>query len=147
MADSDSTVLRLTGVGIPEYSARGLTQTLEPIDAAVQVRRTVNGGLVDLSDAAFRKYRTTITGADQMAPGFNGLWPGQIVTVDCIAELAYYTGTSGATADRSVVSGSSYTEGDWTYYRPQLSMVVTGFTMERDEWGAQVSWTLKLDEC
>lgn len=146
MADTDSTVLRLTGVGIPEYSARGLTQTLEPIDSAGVVRRTINGSLVDLSDASFRKYRSTITGNDQLAPGFNGLWPGQVVTVDCIAELAYYTATSGATAERSVVSGSSRTEGDWTYYRPQLTMMVTAFSMDTDEWGASCGWSLALEE-
>ena len=31
---SDDTLLVLTGIGIPDYSARGLTQTLEPIEAA-----------------------------------------------------------------------------------------------------------------
>lgn len=146
MADTDSTVLRLSGIGVPEFSARGLTQTLEPVDAAAVIRRTVNGSLVDLSDVSFRKYKSTITGGDMIAPGFNGIWPGQVVTVDCIAELAYFSGASGDLPDRPVVSGSSRTEGDWTYYRPQLVMMVTGFNVDTDEWGAKVGWSLALEE-
>lgn len=141
---ADETVLVLTGVGVPPYSARGLTQTLDPVEASAQFRRTVNGELVALSNSVFRKYRSTITGNDQQAPGFNGLWPGQLVTVECVAELGYETATG--TPERTVVSGSSYTEGAWTYYRPQLSMMVLAFNMERDEYGAQVSWSLQLEE-
>lgn len=144
MADTDSTVLRLSGVGVPEFSARGLSQTLEPIDAAGMLRRTINGGLVDLSVANFRKYRSTITGNDQLSPGLNGIWPGMTVTVDCIAELAYLT--SGGTAAKTVVSGSSRVEGAWTYYRPQLTMLVTGFSIDHDEWGAACGWSLALEE-
>ena len=48
-------MLTLSGVGVPPYSARGLTQSLEPIDGAAQLRRTVNGALADLSYEPFRK--------------------------------------------------------------------------------------------
>jgi hypothetical protein len=57
---SADTVLVLHGIGIPEYSARGVTQTLQPIEAAGSLRRTVNGTLKDLSFAQFRKYRSNI---------------------------------------------------------------------------------------
>src|SRR5436309_12059154 len=99
---NDNTLLALTGIGIPDYSARGLTQTLEPIEAAASLRRTVNGGLKDLSFAQFRKYRSTISCRDQEPPAVDGVWPGQVVTIDCIAELSYPTGGSSA---RPVVSG------------------------------------------
>jgi hypothetical protein len=62
---SDDTLLVLTGIGIPDYSARGLTQTLEPIEAALSQRRTVNGGLKDLSFAQFRKYKSSISCASR----------------------------------------------------------------------------------
>jgi hypothetical protein len=68
------TVLTLSGIGVPPYSARGLTQTLEPIDAAAQLRRTVNGALRDFGYTPFRKYRSTISCADQEPPAVYGVW-------------------------------------------------------------------------
>ncbi|MBY5849679.1 hypothetical protein HFN51_03780 [Rhizobium leguminosarum] len=141
---ANETVLVLTGIGVAPYSARGLEQSLQPIDGAGQLRRTVNGTLVDLSETQLRKFTSTISGTDQLAPAVNGVWPGRTVTVDCIAELCYPT--SGGSPDRSVVSGSSRIEGAMTYYRPQLAMVVKDWQLRRDEYGAQVSWTLELEE-
>ncbi len=34
---ADETVLSLLGLGVPPYSARGLTQTLEPLDQATSL--------------------------------------------------------------------------------------------------------------
>ena len=62
---SEDTLLVLTGIGIPDYSERGLTQTLEPVEAAISLRRMVNGGPKDLSFAQFRKYKSTISGRHQ----------------------------------------------------------------------------------
>ncbi|MGR9441697.1 hypothetical protein [Rhizobium leguminosarum] len=141
---ANETVLVLTGIGVAPYSARGLEQSLQPIDGAGQLRRTINGTLVDLSETQLRKLTSTISGTDQLAPAVNGVWPGKVVTVDCIAELCYPT--SGGSPDRSVVSGSSRIEGAMTYYRPQLTMMVTDWQLKRDEYGAQVSWTLEIEE-
>jgi hypothetical protein len=139
-----TTLLILDSMGVPLYSARGLTQTLAPIAQAKQERRTINGGLVDLSLAQFRKYASTITCKDQRAPAIDGIWPGQTVTVSCVAELSYLT--SGGSAHRTVVSGSSYVEGAFTFYRPQLVMKVTGLRTGMDEYGAAVDWSLELEE-
>ena len=130
---SDDTLLMLSGIGIPDYSARGLTQTLEPIEAALSQRRTVNGSLKDLSFAQFRKYKSSISCRDQEPPAIDGVWPGHVVTVECVAELSYPTGGSPA---RPVVSGSTRTQGGFVFYRPQLQMRVTGFSANRDEYGA-----------
>ena len=64
---------------MPPYSARGLTQTLEPIEASVQLRRTVNGALADLSYEPFRKYKSTISCQDQEPPAVDGrvAWAGR----------------------------------------------------------------------
>ena len=71
---ANETLLVLSGPGVQPYSARGLTQTLEPISAKSRVRRTVNGTLVDVSDAVFEKYRSTISCADQTVPALNDVW-------------------------------------------------------------------------
>ncbi|NEI52721.1 hypothetical protein GR217_34445 [Rhizobium leguminosarum] len=141
---ANETLLVLSGIGVAPYSARGLEQTCELIKAAGQLRRTINGALRDLSEPQLRKFSSTITGTDQLSPATNGIWPGKTVTVDCIFELCYPT-MSGS-ADRSVVSGSSRTEGAMTYYRPQLAMMVTDWQLREDEYGRQVAWTLELEE-
>jgi hypothetical protein len=137
------TVLALLGLGVPPYSARGLTQTLEPLDQATSLARTINGELIDLSRAEFRKYKSTISGTDQRPPSCDGLWPGRQIVVDCIEELAY---PDGGTPQRPVVEGSSLSEAGFTYYRPRLTMVVTDFQLSRDEYGAQVGWSMSLEE-
>jgi len=109
----------------------------------VSLRRTVNGGLKDLSFAQFRKYKLTISCRDQEPPAIDGVWPGRLVTVDCVAELSYPTGGSPA---RPFVSGSSHTQGSFVFYRPQLQMLVTSFSVNRDEYGADVQWQMDLEE-
>ncbi|TCN30348.1 hypothetical protein [Sinorhizobium americanum] len=141
---ANETLLVLTGIGVAPYSARGLEQTLQPINGAGQLRRTINGTLVDLSETQLQKFTSTITGSDQLAPALNGIWPGKQVTVDCIAELCYPTATGSP--DRPVVGGSSRVEGTMTYYRPQLTMLVTDWQTREDEWGKQVGWSLQLEE-
>lgn len=144
MAD---TALVLSGVGLL-YAAREVTQTLEYIDEAKgHLVRTVNGGIADLTPPQFKKYKSTITTNSSLGrnpPSLDGVFPGDALTVDCIQELSYLT--SGGSAGRMVVSGSSRTDGAQTFYRPQLSMIVVDFKATTDEWGAQVGWQLDLIE-
>ena len=106
---ADSTLLKISGVGMSPYAARGLTQTLNPIEQAKDLRRTINGELIDFSVEQFRKYASVISGNDQMPLGVAGIWPGRDVQVECIAELYYVT--AGGSAERPVVAGSERTEG------------------------------------
>lgn len=136
------TLLTLTGMGVAPYSARGCSQSLEPIAQAARMARTVNGTLVDISVPQFRKYKSSISCADQKAPTLAGIWPGMILTVECIAEL----GVGDGTPDRDAVADSTYTDGGITYFRPVLTMAVVNFSQTTDEYGAQTSWTLDLEE-
>lgn len=138
-----STVLVITGVGITPYSGRGLKQTLEPAAIGVQTRRTVNGLLVNLAPPQFAKYRSKISGSDQEPPAIDGIFPGAAVTVDCIAELSFPT---GAAPERPVVAGSLRVQGNFTFYRPQLEMLVVGLSLDAAEWDAAVGWSIDLEE-
>jgi hypothetical protein len=138
------TNLKLEGIGVPPYSARGVTQTLSPITQAAQLKRTINGVLKDLSSEQFQKYASTISATDQLAPSCDGVWPGKEVVVDCISELCYLT--AGGTPQRTVVAGSSRVEGDYTYYRPQLTMRVLSFSSAEDEWARSNNWSMQLEE-
>jgi hypothetical protein len=168
----ENTVLALSGIGVPPYSARGLRQRLTPIGASTQLRRTINGTLRDFAGEQFRKYSSVIQGDDQQPPACDGVWPGRLVTVHCIAELAVAdtetatalpsessvpTDTSSTDTElpseasesvlgRPAVPGSVRTETGFIFYRPILEMRVVGFDINRDEWGAQVGWSMDLEE-
>lgn len=144
ITSTSPTLLVISGPGMPTYAARGLTQTLDPIDAAGAIARTVNGGLIDLSPHQMRKYKSTISCTDQETPALDGVWPGMPLTVDCVAELGYLT--AGGSPQRTVVTGSSRTAGLWTWYRPRLDMMVMGYTTSTNEYGAAVGWSLDLEE-
>lgn len=137
------TILDLDLIAIPNGASRGITQTLDPIEAASALRRTVNGGLVSIGSPQFQKYKSTVSCTDQVPPALDGVWPGQVLTVLCVAELCY---SNSGSPTRDTVSGSERTEGDFTWYRPQLSMMVRNFTTSTNEFGAVVGWSLDLEE-
>jgi hypothetical protein len=144
-ANSD-TLLVISSFGNMLYQARGLSQTLEVIGAAVQMERTINGNLIDLSAPQFRKYASTINiPNDVNAPPLDGVWPGMQVTVHCAVGLAFLTGLAGA-PHRTPVSGSEYVDGAYTFYRPELTMLVKKVETHFDEWKCIVGWTLELEE-
>lgn len=139
------TLLTLSGFGVVPYSTRGASQTLEPIQqAAANVYRDVNGVLRVTGGTQFQKYKSTISCTDQRPFAVDGIWPGKLVTVGCVATLAYLT--SGGSAQRTAVSGSSFTEGSYTFYRPSLNMMVVGFSIQEDEYGAEIGWQMELEE-
>lgn len=142
---ADTILLTLSGIDIPPYSARGLTQTLSLLDQSANIMRTWNGILRDLTLPDFRKYKSTIIGRDQQAPACDGVWQGRIITVGCTVELSYKTGMVGAPF-KTVVAGSSRVEGAFTFYRPQLDMMVMDFTEDWDEWNAVNIWNMLLEE-
>ena len=136
-----------TAPGVNPWSARGLKGTLSPIDAignGSNLRRTVNGTLIDLTPPQMRKYKLEIAGDDQAPPALDGVWPGMEVLVDSNVELAYLT--AGGAPAKPVVPGSERIEGDFTYYAPRFQMRVTEYQVERSEWDAAYSWSLALEE-
>src|SRR3954466_15693918 len=141
---TDSTLLALDVMALSAYASRGLTQTIEPIDQGGDLRRTVNGELVNFGDAVFHKYRTTVSGKDQRPPSIDGIWPGQELTLHCVAELSFLS--SGGTAQRYAVADSMREEGDLTFYRPTFDVMVTAITTSFDEFSADWSWSITFEE-
>ena len=141
---SDSTLLKISGVGMSPYAARGLTQTLNPIEQAKDLRRTINGELIDFSVEQFRKYASVISGNDQMPPGVAGVWPGR--------------GRPGRMRRRALLPHRGRKRraargGGLGAHRGSVHLLPTGaemrvvdFSQSFDEWDAQVSWSLTLEE-
>lgn len=137
------TLLIMTPIGVPLYSARGLTQTLTPIsDAKPAPMRTINGEARFVGGSQMRKYDSTITCTDQNAPPFSGLWPGDLVTVQCAFELSYHTDTGSP--ERTVVT--SRVVGAFTLYRPEIEFMVVDFNDRFQEYQAEHGWQLTLTE-
>jgi len=137
------TLLTISGIGISPYSARGLHESLKPIAQTQKLARTVNGTAIDISPPQMRKYTLSIQCEDMNAPAIDGIWPGMQLTVGCVSELSFPT---GGAAGRSMVSGSLRFEGSYSFYRPELVVLVTSFSVERDEYGARISWQLEGEE-
>ena len=147
-SDFQTLLVLSTPLGVPFYSARGLKQTLTPIQAAgANIQRDINGTLVDLDsgNTSFQKYASRIECGDndtRYSLAFDAIWPGQSVTVDCVAELITKT-----TPVRTVVAGSQWTDtSGFVHYRPRLSMMVMNFSSQESEWEATVAWSLDLEE-
>ena len=136
--------LSMDAIDNPPYALRDVTETLTEITQGSNLVRTLNGSLADWSNPAFQKYALSIDANDQQAPGIDGKWKGQLVTVDCVTELSYRT--SGGSASKTVVPGSSRVDGDFTFYRPRLSMMVVDFSVKSVEIDGTVGWTMDLEE-
>lgn len=135
-------LLTLSGQGISPYAIRGVQQSYDWIEQAKQVKRTINGKAKDLSLAQFRKLLTTVSCNDQAPP----VWipPGTLLTVGCAAYMSYKT--VGGSAQYTAVSGSSHVDGDYTFYRPSVAMILRELTIDADVWQAGVNWSMTLEE-
>lgn len=144
-----NTLLVIRGAGIQDYAARGLVQTLTPIDKAGDLRRTVNGSMVNFGSPTFRLMQTRISCSDQRPPPM--LWPGDEVTIECACYLSYASGASGPTASTTAVftaaTGSEFSEGGFNFYRPVIDFVFTGWDdLSFDEWPATMSWAMNFEQ-
>jgi hypothetical protein len=139
-ANGEVTLLSFDELPIPPYSAHQITETIEP-DWTADMVRTWNGRLIDLTPPQMRKYRVTHTCRHMDSPAFDGVGTGFLLTINCIGEFARAADTAGTT-DREPVSGSERIDDGVLFYRPRLACMVESFSIDTDEWGAAVGWTL-----
>jgi len=154
---------------ITPFSARECTQTLTPIPQGI-MRRTVGGELKCLSGHGHQKFKSLIRCKDKASPSFDGIWQGALLKITCIQSLTQTVPTRimDIQLDRESVdhhlfdtSGKEWAiqlpnsrwvsiptdfPGGFITYRPILSMMVRNYTLETDEWGLSVGWTLELEE-
>lgn len=160
---STKTLLILDGMGVPLYSARGLTQDFDMIDqAGASLLRDTDGNLQDFSppNDIFHKYVTTISNTDLRLPRISGIWPGFLVNVHCVFEFCYPT--IGGVADRPKVPNAynaqgrfispptvgvdTRVEGDFTYYRPIFACRVRKISGGKKEYPGDTNWTIIAEE-
>jgi hypothetical protein len=138
------TMLVMDGVGIPLYSARGLTIALKPIQASKNLRRTVDGELRNTSYAQFRKYAISISSKDQQPPALDGVFPGDPVVLWLPKYFSYPVGGSPA---RQVVCGSENNDDPgFVRYLPILYCLIVDWSDNLDEWTADQPWQIDFEE-
>lgn len=147
---ANETILRLYGADLPPYASRGIKETLAPIGG--DMRRTINGGLVNVMADQMKKYKVSLSASDVDPPALENVWPGAVVIVECITELCMLGDTEGqlpetsAEFTRDIVPGSLRYADGFSFYRPRLTCLLSSFTVDKDEYAAKVSWQLELEE-
>jgi hypothetical protein len=118
------TLLAIDNIDFSQWSVRGITMTLAPIDQAAALARDCRGALADISLAQFRQHKVTITCTDHEAPELTDIWPGTDITIACIPGL----GAANGAGDVLTILAK-----------------VTSWNTSRDEWAAEVAWTLEAE--
>jgi len=166
---SDETDLVIGDLIFPAGSGRGITQSLEIIDNG-ELRRTVNGDLVDTTRAANRKFTSSISCSDMDTPTLAGIWKGSIVTVECITKLQQLVAPAAAVVDLirtpvvdsirgyssvgALVPVDSVIGAEVTFtgsvarveFLPIIEFMVETYSLDEDEYGAVTGWSLSLEE-
>jgi hypothetical protein len=125
MAHPPYTLLAIDDIDFSQYAVRGITMTLEPIEQAANVARDCRGALADISVAQFRQHKVTISCTDHEVPELTDVWPGQDITITCIPGL----GAANSSDDVLVILAK-----------------VTAWNTSRDEWAAEVAWSLEAEQ-
>ena len=76
MKRAASTKIELSGVSFPPGSDLYISEQLGIISSAADMRRTVNGELVNVARSAFRKRSLTLSGSDMRPAAMGHLFPG-----------------------------------------------------------------------
>lgn len=168
MAES---VLKISDVGFPPLSLRGCVQELSPIPNG-EMKKTINGKLVYIKHSESQKYKTTIKCNDTNCPALGNLSVGNIVVISCIQNIWQQCDSSNTeitlsrlpVADSIVVidkigthlrykiDGTKLEILDKTNYEifvsfcPYLTMLITDFNTETDEWNLSTKWSISAIE-
>lgn len=160
---------------IPFYSARGCSQTLEPLHS-VQTFRTLKGDLISFTQESHLKYSSIIECKDIHPLALDGIWPGMSLFVECICLLItpQLTGNQKVCLKRAPVTTSLWVHPldspptllpqecvdlekhevrlpddlakGHISYRPRLHMMVQEFSIKTHEWEGETGWKMKLIE-
>ncbi len=165
------TVLSISSLGFPIFSARGCEQILEPISQDHQFFRNIDGDLI-FNGHSCKKYKTRIQCKDHYPPATDRLTIGDIVEVSCLSTLCQtYINIKqsleielqkkavidsidvscdhqnipfelkGTTIFLPSVSGNVLVS-----YRPILTMRFLGYSFSTHEWDMTTEWSMTFEE-
>lgn len=163
------TNLKLGDLIIPIGAGRGITQNISLVDNG-ELRRTVNGDLIDLTRDENRKYVSNISASDQKTPSLAGLWKGMQLVVESVAIIRQLVNPAALTATlvRDYVAGTVFgrdingvkitptsvvgllatfpSNVVMVEFCPKLTMLIADISIDTDEYEATQSWDISLEE-
>lgn len=171
---NDQTDITLGDINIPLGAGIGISETLAPINNG-DLRRSINGDLVDLTRPENRKFELSINGGDSASPALIGIWRGTLIdpvipvsklrdnlspagtaiTLQRKPLLGSIVGYVAATCEKvtpDTVGGvdnkdiTFLTNVDYVEYRAELSMRVVDISFDSDEYAATESFSITLQE-
>lgn len=119
-----ATLMSIDGIDFEDWAVRGIKMSLQPIDNGELVR-DCNGNLRDITIDSHRKYAISISCTDQDAPILTNVWRGKQIELSCIPGLGVDNNTGGTLT---------------------INALVTGWTTNRDEYGASTDWQLDAEQ-
>lgn len=150
-------------IPLPPGSHRSLEFSVQPIREAAQLARTIDGRLVDLGDAVFRRLEVSISARDQVPGALDNIWPGDALTIHSPERLSEAGGV--LTLSREPVPGSILAHASdgsviaepeertvnvpaaaYITYRPMLGVIVASANRSGVEGKAAVSWRMTAEE-
>lgn len=156
------TYLAIDGVTILDKTARNIKQSYSRIETGGEIVRLANGTRVSLRRPAFDKYKTEISGQASRKPPIDHLKRGSVITVHCAVHFDEPGYVAAGMLLRPAVPGSlkyfGQTNGQpvelaaaapgilFTAYRPIMTLMVDDVSVDEDEMGASVSWTITAEE-
>lgn len=129
-------------ISFPKGSGMGVQVDLTTIGEAVNMRRTVSGALINIADPAFRKYAFTVSAAGFKLPSIDGIWEGDLITVEAPVTLREV----GSVPSRPAVSESVKIVGSYVEYSPVFTAMLVGKSQSEKEGKADASWSLDFEE-
>lgn len=152
--------LKINGRQLTPGSDFRISWSLAPIAGASNMRRDVNGELVNLNeeDSGFRKYRVSISGEGRRVPAIADLMPGDPVTIEWPEPIFI----SGMDFGRQIIERIGVRESGGQYraladedfpgpvveigVRPIFECLVIQAPISGDEHKKNASWTLEAEE-
>ncbi|VDS10038.1 hypothetical protein PARHAE_03249 [Paracoccus haematequi] len=150
--------LKLNGQPLLPGADRNVAVSVTPISQATNLRRTVNGELINVARDVYRKLRVTISGRGRRSPAFSDMFPGDDMTVQLPDPLFY----AGADIGRTVIEKAGVLEDCSEIRVPPgapfaqpvaavgyillLECKITGLSVQVDEWKKDYTWNLELEE-
>jgi len=165
------TDLVISGADLAPFSARGVSQSYSPDNAAAKIRRTVNRKAVALRFGTEDKLRTSVSCDDMAAFAADRIYIGKAVDVDFAIDMDAHVpaGETSVTLSRTPVPGSVHARDEdgipvavtvvgkvvtfaaqpsavFVGYRPRMPMLIESWKIDGRPWEAATGWNMELVE-
>jgi hypothetical protein len=171
---TNETDITIGDLNIPFGAGIGISETLQPIDNG-DLRRSINGDLVDLTRPENRKFEYSINGGDSASPAIAALWKGTVITPvipvtklrenvapaglsvtltrpPLVSSVMGYVAATCTKVAPDTIGGTDnkditfLTNVDYVEYRAEFTFMVVGNSVNVDEYAATEGYSIDFEE-